>query len=150
MDSRTEAPARKGNRKAAPAVSPAPGPSTGPVADAGRPEAPAVPAGVAPAPETRNAPEVFGGACSEFYALISPAAFLVSKGNGTHELTRLYYDGDKYQVAHATQRLGGHTAVGAKYDADGLRVTFLDGQGQSLIVVVPKDRVQLTYIPAGR
>lgn len=74
--------------------------------------------------------------------LINPAAFLITS-EGTHELTRCYYQDGKYVVGPSgLTRLGQYTCVGADLEPDGqLRLTFTGGYR----VLVPDSRVQLTY-----
>lgn len=78
----------------------------------------------------------------ELHALISPAAFMVSPSNGTHEITRCYFVKGKYEVSYASDRLGSHTVLAADFNsATGLAITVSGGY----VVLIPKDRVQLTY-----
>lgn len=83
---------------------------------------------------------------TELAILIQPAAFLVTQGDGTHELTRCYYQDGKYSVgSYSNARVGKFTVVGAALEADGLRMSFGAQDGLQYEVFVPMARVQSTH-----
>ncbi len=99
-----------------------------------------------PALEPKDAiqpPTVNGQPVSELSALISPAAFLVTRDGGTHEVTRCYYTGGRYELAGGGRsRLGQFECRGADMAADGrLTVRFSEGY----VVSIPGDRIQATH-----
>jgi hypothetical protein len=100
---------------------------------------------VAPEPEAPiiNPPTVNGRPVTELSALISPAAFLVTRDGGTHEVTRCYYTGGRYELAGGGRsRLGQFECRGADMAADG-RLTVLFSEGY--VVSIPGDRIQATH-----
>lgn len=143
MDPRTPPAPRKAtkSREAAAPVGPDAGAVGLPVVDPGRAKGPE---GSAPEPETaKRPPTVAGKPVRELAALIIPAVFLVTEGDGTHEITRCYYLKGKYTIAAGERsRLGPFEVLGADLGADG-RLTLTFSQGY--VVTAPADRIQATH-----
>lgn len=90
---------------------------------------------------------VNGQGAREISMLVSPPAFLVTRKDGTHEITRVFYtEGDPMVVLNSERpRIGGMTVRAVEIDAErGARLTFDTGQ----VVVIPASRLQYTYLPA--
>lgn len=142
MGNSTEATAGQGPRQKAPRRGAVPAGNARPVLDPGLPEAAPQPVSLA------TAPTVDGATVAEFAALISPSAFLISADGGTHEVTRCYYQGGKYSVAHSTDRLGEFACVGAELTGDRLTIAFhRKTDGSSWLVRIPGNRVMATHRP---
>lgn len=85
---------------------------------------------------------VDGKSVPEFNALFRPAATLVSRENGVHELTRAYFQDGKFSVAFGTNRLGGLDCTGVRYiTGRGVVVEFTKG----FRVFVPEASCQITW-----
>jgi hypothetical protein len=78
----------------------------------------------------------------ELAVLIKPVAFLVTIEHGTHELTRVYFHKEKFQVGVDTQRLGGIGIQRVDYRTQtGLRVTWDHGYE----MFIPSAHCQATW-----
>lgn len=135
MGTRTKAPATQGPGKATDGVDAMLRSSDLAVVHTGQPEAPAPASTVAPTASVHGAP------VTEFHALIGPAAFLITRDGGTHEITRCYYDGQHISLGYERRKLGGLDVLAADLDHERLRITFERG----VTVEVPAHRVQATY-----
>lgn len=144
MDSRTSAPEGQGSRKKAAGRAKDPAGDASAVANAGQPQEAAEPLPQPPATPQCVKPTVHGKPVEEFAALIIPAAFLISKDGGTHEITRCYFMNGQYTIAHSSARLGPFTVVGADLVEDRLDLTFSASSG-TYVVSVPRSRVQSTH-----
>lgn len=135
MDPREKAPAGEGPGQAPARRRAVPARSAGTVADQPQPVTPQEPV------SQPSAPTVDGGPVREFAALVSPAAFLITRDGGTHEITRAYYQNGQYTVAHSTDRLGALRLLGVALDNRGMTLRFSEG----FTVFIPEHRVQATY-----
>ena len=78
----------------------------------------------------------------ELAVLFKPSAFLVTLGNGTHELTRTFYHRGQFTVGTDIRRLGGLGVERVAYDTQkGLRVSFERGYE----VFIPSSHCQATW-----
>lgn len=138
----------KGNRKAPTPQGLGESDDTHPVVDPSITAAPAE-----PVPQPRIAPvTVDGEACSSLYALVIPPAHVVTPDAGTHEVTRVYYDypvqgggrgPDKvFELGHGHNKVAGRAILSVDVVRGQDMVIRLYG---GLRVVIPADRLQLTY-----
>lgn len=85
---------------------------------------------------------VDGVPVAELALLIKPVAFLVTVEHGTHELTRVFFHGEKFQVGVDTQRLGGIGIGNVDYRTQGgLRITWDHGYE----MFIPSGHCQVTW-----
>lgn len=79
---------------------------------------------------------------SELAILIKPVAFLVTTENGTHELTRVFYQRGEFSVGVDTRRLGGIAIKSVDYNtAEGLRIHWERGYE----MFIPSSHCQATW-----
>jgi len=155
MGTRTQGPSTpKGNRKAAADQGGGLPVHADPVVDAPVPPALAQPLPVA---GTSTDPvHVDGFDCSSLYALIIPAAHVITPDAGSFEIGRVYYDfpvigGGKgpikvFECGHGHNKLAGRTIEKVRILTNRGLFLYLSGGVQ---VFVPYERLQLTYTVAG-
>lgn len=85
---------------------------------------------------------VNGRMVSELAVLIKPVAFLVTSGNGTHEVPRCYFQDGKFTVGPDTKRIGGIGLKSVEYFPERGLYIHLE-QGYELFA--PSDHCQATW-----
>lgn len=85
---------------------------------------------------------VDGVQVAELAIIIKPVAFLVTTGNGVHEISRCYFQKGRFAFGVDMTRIGGITAVAVEYQpARGLQIHLEKGYE----LFVPAGNCQATW-----
>lgn len=85
---------------------------------------------------------VDGVVVEELAVLVKPVGFLVTTSNGTHEITRCFYQKDRFTYGVDVERLGGLATESVEYQPEhGMRIHFAKGYE----MFVPASHCQATW-----